>query len=338
MQKRERVIRALKFERPDRAPRTLWALPGVRMDRRLELEDMERRFCPDISGVGNAAKSSRARGDSAAVGTYVDAWGCVWSVAERGVVGEIKDPILADWKTLADWQPPWELLDQADLKEAEDRCRTTDCFVLAGTETRPFERMQFLRGTENLLLDLAGGAPEAIRLRDLLHAFYVREMRMWAKTAVDGVCFMDDWGSQTALLISPAMWRELFKPLYAEYCAILHEAGKFAFFHSDGHIEAIYPDLVEIGVDAVNSQLFCMDIEELGRLYRGRITFWGEIDRQNLLPFGTPEQVREGVRRVRRALDDGRGGVIAQCEWGLHDPAANIAAVFEAWDEPPIAS
>jgi uroporphyrinogen-III decarboxylase len=173
-----------------------------------------------------------------------------------------------------------------------------------------------------------------MRLLERLHEFFVREMEMWAKTPVDGVSFMDDWGSQTALLISPDMWRAIFKPLYADYCRILHEANKFVFFHSDGHIEAIYPDLIEIGVDALNSQLFCMDIEDLGAKYGGKITFWGEIDRQYLLPFGTPDQVKEGVRRVRRALDDGRGGVIAQCEWGIKDPAANIAAVFETWNEP----
>jgi hypothetical protein len=74
-----------------------------------------------------------------------------------------------------------------------------------------------------------------------------------------------------------------------------------------------------------------MDIEELGRRFRGRITFWGEIDRQGVLPFGTPDDVRAAVRRVRAALDDGRGGLFAQCEWGIGVPAENVAAVFEAW-------
>lgn len=144
---------------------------------------------------------------------------------------------------------------------------------------------------------------------------------------------MDDWGSQRALLISPAMWREHFKPLYKEYCHLIHAGGKFAFFHSDGHVRSIIPDLIEIGIDALNAQIFCMDLEDLARDFKGRVTFWGEIDRQYLLPFGSPEEVKDGVRRVRRALDDGRGGVIAQCEWGLNDPYENIAAVFEAWME-----
>jgi uroporphyrinogen decarboxylase len=105
------------------------------------------------------------------------------------------------------------------------------------------------------------------------------------------------------------------------------------FFHSDGHIAAIYGDLIEIGVNALNSQLFCMDIEDLARKYKGQITFWGEIDRQHVMPFGTTDDVRNAVRRVRNALDDGTGGVIAQCEWGKDNSKENVEAVFKEWWE-----
>lgn len=142
---------------------------------------------------------------------------------------------------------------------------------------------------------------------------------------------MDDWGAQDRPLISPQMWREYFKPLYAEYCRIIHDAGKFVFFHSDGHIFDLISDLIEVGIDALNAQLFCMDIEEIGRRFKGQITFWGEIDRQWVLPFGSEDDVRAAVQRVRVALDDGRGGVIAQCEWGNDVSRENVAAVFEAW-------
>jgi len=90
--------------------------------------------------------------------------------------------------------------------------------------------------------------------------------------------------------------------------------------------------LIEIGVDAINSQLFCMDVEEIGRRFKGRITFWGEIDRQNILPFGKVEDVKNAVKRVKKALWDGNGGVISQCEWGINNPMANIIAVFEEWE------
>jgi uroporphyrinogen decarboxylase len=332
---RERVIRTLRFETPDRVPRDLWTLPGVEAFRQEELDRIRAAYPSDFAGCeGVYGPSERARGDCNHLGDYVDEWGVTWTNAEPGVVGEVKVPVLADEAQIARYRLPWELLDEADLARAERGCSHTSRFVKAGTYVRPFERLQFLRGTENVMIDLAYGTSSVMRLLERLHEFFVREMAMWAKTPVDGVSFMDDWGSQTALLISPDMWRAIFKPLYADYCRILHDANKFVFFHSDGHIEAIYPDLIEVGVDAVNSQLFCMDIEGLGTKYRGKITFWGEIDRQHLLPFGTPDQVKEGVRRVRRALDDARGGVIAQCEWGIKDPAANIAAVFEAWNEP----
>jgi hypothetical protein len=193
--------------------------------------------------------------------------------------------------------------------------------------------MQWLRGTEALFMDLGWGLAEVFQLRDMVHEFFLRETELWCRTDVDGIKFQDDWGAQRTLLISPDMWREIFKPLYAQYCEMIHAAGKFVFVHSDGHIAAIIPDVIEIGVDVLNSQLFCMDIEELGCKYRGQITFWGEIDRQYILPFGQPEDVRRAVRRVRRAFDTGNGGVIAQCEWGKIDPRENIEAVFEAWLE-----
>jgi hypothetical protein len=333
MTSRERVRRALTFDAPDRVPRQLWALPGVVNGRRTEYDDMVKRFASDFAGPRyKYGQSLRAKGTPAALGTYTDAWGSVWSVLEDGVVGEVKAPPLADWSALKHYELPWELLREADLGEVDTSCRETDRFVSVGTETRPFERMQFLRGSENLFYDFAYGVKEVYELRDMLHAFFVEEMHLWAATAVDGVGFMDDWGSQKSLLVSPTFWREFYKPLYREYCQILHERGKFVFFHSDGNIEAIYPDLIEIGVDAVNSQLFCMDIERLAQ-YKGRITFWGEIDRQNVLPFGTADDVRAAVRRVKNALWDPKGGIIAQCEWGINDPKENIAAVFEEWDK-----
>lgn len=334
MNSRERVIRTLEFEIPDRAPRDLWALPGIRMFREDELNGMLERFPPDLASPKvRYGRGERERGTLGELGSYVDAWGCVWHVAEPGVVGEVKKPPLADWAALAQFEPPYEILEDADLSQVNRSCAETDRFVLAGTTVRPFERMQFLRGSEALYLDLGYGPAELSTLRDIVHEFSIRELEMWVTTDVDGISFMDDWGTQHHLLISPEQWRSFFKPLYKDYCDLIHSAGKFVFFHSDGHIAAIYPDLIEIGVDAVNSQLFCMDIEVLGRRFKGQITFWGELDRQHILPFGTPEEIRAAVRRVRAALDNGRGGVFAQCEWGNDVSAENVAAVFEAWLE-----
>ncbi len=334
MTPRERVKRALEFDRPDRVPRDLWALPGVLTTRNNELQALIEKFPLDFEKPGGMyGASKRARGTRNEKGLSVDEWGCEFTVAETGIIGEVKHPPLADWSRIEGWEPPWELLDGANPAGINAACKATDKFVIGGTHVRPFERMQFLRGSENLFMDLLARPAEFERLCGLIHEFNLRDMGLWAQTDVDAISFMDDWGAQNALLIDPRLWREIFKPMYREYCAICRDAGKYLFFHSDGHISDIYGDLIEIGVSAVNSQLFCMDIEEVARRHKGRITFWGEISRQHILPFGTVEEVRAAVRRVRRALDDGRGGVIAQCEWGLRDPRENIETVFETWME-----
>jgi len=169
-------------------------------------------------------------------------------------------------------------------------------------------------------------------LRDRVHAWNLAMIEGWAQTDVDAIAWSDDWGTQRSMLIRPDLWRELFKPLYLDYVTRIHAAGKFAFMHSDGHIFDIYEDLIEIGVDAINSQLFCMDIEEIGRRFKGRICFWGEIDRQHILPRGSTNDVRAAVRRVARALYDGSGGVIAQCEFGPGARPENVRTVFDAWN------
>jgi hypothetical protein len=270
--------------------------------------------------------------DNPQPGSYVDHWGSVWHVGEPGVIGEVKQPALADWSRLSAYRAPWERLAGRNFDPVARLCESTDRFVFSEWTANPFERLQFLRGTEALFVDLAYGTAEVRTLLAQIHEYNLEDIGAWCATAVDGIVFADDWGSNQSLLISPRMWRQIFRPLYKEYVDLIHAAGKFAFFHSDGQIEAIYGDLVEIGVDAINSQLFVMDIERLGQRYAGQITFWGELDRQHTLPFGAPADVAAGVARVRSALDRGRGGVIAQLEWGACDPIENIRAAYAAWE------
>jgi hypothetical protein len=331
---RERVKAALTFNHPDRVPRDLWALPYISLFRQNELEQFLSEFSLDMGGIQLSPGSSSGDYERyGQAGAYTDEWGSVWHLAEAGVVGEVKIPVLEDWGKLDHFQPPWELVRGRDFSFANRTAETSDRFILSPCTARPFERMQFLRGSEALFYDLATAPAQFFKLRDMVHAYYLEDIRGWCSSSVDGILFMDDWGTNSTLLIRPKTWREVYKPLYKDYVDLIHAAGKFAFFHSDGNIEAIYPDLIEIGVDAINSQLFTMNIEELGRLYKGKITFWGEIDRQHVLPFGKPDEVRAAVRRVRAAFDDGSGGLIAHCEWGKDNSLANVRAVYQTWLE-----
>ncbi len=333
MTSRERVLRCLEFSSPDRIPRDLWVLPRAEIELGKEaIAAFRKRWPGDIAqaSVGRPPPL-RASGDPTAEGEYTDEWGCVFRNIQAGVMGEVRDPILADWSKLDHLRPPTEFL-QVDRETVNAFCRATDRFVFASGWGRLFERIQFLRGSENVMYDLADEPSEFLDLLNRVHGFYRDQYEVWAKTEVDALVLMDDWGSQQSLLISPAQWRRLFKPRYAEYVRIAHDAGKTFFMHSDGCIFDIYEDLIEIGVDAINSQLFCMDIGEIGRRFGGRIAFWGEIDRQHVLPFGTVEEVEAAVRRVADALYRPKGGIIAQFEISAGIPLTNAEAVYRTWE------
>jgi len=335
MTSRERMMRTLEFDKPDRIPRQIWMLPVVWLDHeRKDVEAFLGRWPVDITGAPlvNPNPSPVRLGDAYVVGRYRDEWGCEFENIKAGIHGQVKAPILADWSRLEDLRPPVESLD-FDREVVNAFCRETDKFVMASACPRPFERMQFLRGSENLYMDLGEESPEVLSLLDIIHRFHLKEMEAWAQTDVDSLTFMDDWGSQQGLLISPAQWRRLFKPLYLDYVRIAHDSGKKIFMHSDGNIQSIYGDIVEIGVDAVNSQLFCMDIEEIGRRYAGKITFWGEIDRQHVLVRGDRQDARSAVKRVVDNLYRPEGGVIAQFSMEESVKLSQCDAVFEAWQE-----
>ena len=331
---RKRVKQALTFSSPDRAPRDLWALPYISLFRKSELDAMYQAFPMDIgSSQLSPGWSEKVVQACSKAGAYTDDWGSVWYVGEPGVIGEVKYPAISDWSDLDKFQPPWHLINTRDFAYTNQCYEESDLFMLSDVTARPFERLQFLRGTENLFVDIAYGTLEFRKLLEIVHEFYLKDISSWCKANVDAIFFMDDWGMNDRLLIQPQIWREIFKPLYQEYVNMIHQAGKFAFFHTDGNIEQIFGDLVDLGIDAINAQLFTMDLESISRQFKGKITFWGEIDRQDVLPFGSPDDVYAAVKCVRSLLDDGTGGLIAQCEWGKDNTSANIEAVFKAWEK-----
>lgn len=327
---RELVHQALNFAAPARAPRDLWTLPIAQRRYPDDYRRLLADFPPDIAMIdGHERERAPTRGDQYAIGEYTDEWGCTFVNIQDGVIGEVKDPLIKDWEAdaaRAHIPAEWLTLDRDAINRD---CAATDSFTQAAPCPRPFEQMQFLRGSPNLYVDLADPPPAMLRFLNDIHRFYCQVFEAWATTDVDALRFMDDWGGQRALLIKPALWRDLFKPLYRDYAQIAHARGKKLFMHSDGHIAAIYPDLVEIGIDAVNSQIFCMGVEALAA-FAGRITFWGEVDRQYLLPFATPDEVERAVRGVHAALWR-EGGCIAQCEFGAGAKPENVRRVYETW-------
>ena len=311
---RELIKAALDFREYDRVP----------------IEARDASSVPFVYPVG------RSNGLIGVKGKRTDIWGCGWEALEDGVCGEVKYHPLEDWDHLSRFSPPWDVLKQADLSDVNRFCASSDKFCYVAWEPAMpniFERMQFLRGTENLFIDLAYGDARVIKLRDMLQEYYLTQMEMWIKTDIDAIHIADDWGSQNALLISPEIWREYFKPIYKQYCDMAHKMGKYVIMHSDGFVEAIIPDLIEIGVNALNLQIFCMDMEKIADLYHHKVAFWGEIDRQWIQVYGTSDDMRAAVRRLAAAFFKyGNTGFVAQCFYTMKVPEINKIAEWSEWE------
>jgi uroporphyrinogen decarboxylase len=332
MTPRNLVIKTLTFDSPPRIPRHLWLLPWAEKRYPSEAASIRLQFPDDI--IQAPAVYDRPLGLTGrkyTAGVYIDEWGCRFVNMEDGLMGIVHEPLIRDWSDLDHFQPPAAVLD-IDREAINRFCRSTDRFVYAGSIVRPLERFQFLRTMEQSMVDVMLEEPGFTELLRRMHEHFCKEVDAWASTDVDAVFLMDDWGTQHGMMLSPEVFRKHFKPMYKDYCEIARQHGKFVFMHSDGNIADILPELAEVGVHALNSQLFCMDIDRLSREMAGKITFWGEIDRQDILPNGTRADICEAVNLVYSRLHR-NGGVIAQCEFGPAAKPENIRNVFECWDE-----
>jgi len=332
---KERVLRTLNFEAPDRVPVDLWILPACRMRYGEELEKLLESHPRDIQSVVGPCETG-ADPEVYQRGTFTDFWGCTWTNINPGVIGEIKDSLLGEDEALTAYHAPLETLrkrwdTEKDAVAARIRAaRKSGCFVIGGW-MNPFERMQFLRGVENLYCDIALETDELYRLRQFVWDFYRAYIDCWMTQDTDAIVIGDDWGSQRNLLINPEVWRRIFKPMYKDLIDRVTKAGKMVFVHSDGHISELYPEYIEMGVKAINSQLWCMDLDEISEKYAGKITFWGELSRQSTMPFGIPEEIREKAAVMKEKLWR-NGGLIGQCEVGREVPLENIRTALESWD------
>jgi uroporphyrinogen decarboxylase len=338
MNSKERVIKTLEFKNPDRIAVDLWVLPATKLKYGEAFDKMLDKYDTDIvqfSGPLDLSFDPRAYMQ----GSYTDLWGSKWSNLQAGIVGEVKEPVIADAdiEKIDSYVPPIQKFKEMwsdnrpkldmQIKTAADNKK----FIIGGWISI-FERMQFLRGTENLYCDIAEHNEELLKISEHVSSFYKSYLKAWLETDVDGIAFGDDWGSQRALLISPDMWRQYFKPIYQELFDMVKAKGKYVFFHSDGNIMDIYQEFIDMGVDAINSQIWCMGVENVAEKFAGKITFWGEISRQDILPMGTTDDIRAAAEKMKKYLFINGGGLIGQSETGKDVPIENIEALLTSWN------
>jgi uroporphyrinogen decarboxylase len=211
-----------------------------------------------------------------------------------------------------------------------------DYFVIGDVELTMFEMAWHMVGLEKFMVDMASGEPYIAALLDRVKAFTLGVGRELVALGVDGIWLGDDFGSQTGMLISPRMWRRIFKPRYRELFADLKAVNPdvLIMYHSDGAVAPILDDLIEIGMDVFNPvqpNVPGHDPAELKSRFGDRLAFWGAIDQQHLLPQGTPEEIAQDVAEKLLILGEGGGYMCAPAHIIQADTSmANVKAFIEA--------
>ncbi len=337
MTSRERVIAAIEFESPDRVPYLHAAFPGALWRHGQKVLDLMARY-PDDFGNRDFYVPPEPDSDDP-FEEYTDEWGCVWRRKKGYTAGEVIKPALENWEQLRVFElPPAEptvgfsesfrprLFETGPL--APDR----DWYALYGWFDL-FERMQFLRGTANLLMDMADDRSELHELADMVTERNLKLISRYLEMGVDGVFFGDDWGTQERLLISPARWRAFFKPRYKRMFDLVRNAGVHVFFHSCGWTVDIWEDLIQLGANVLNVQYNLVPKDVLDEKLVGRVCICPDPDRQHILPLGTPEEVRRHIQEIVSVFDTSRGGLIQRGELDPQWPFENIVAMYEAFNK-----
>jgi len=362
MKHRERVLTALNHEVPDRCPMQISFTPefAARLEANMELL---KRSPHNPHGGGNTYELERALDQDmllTSVGwvngyyqngyhdvlQYQDEWGVTWRTIEYQTPfgkGKYTEPFghpLADDQLLESYhspdpeRPALYIAARQAIQDFQD-----EYWIVGVTPTTIFETAWALRGYEKLLMDMVGDPVVANLVLDIPFHYHLAVTQHLVKFGVDMIWLGDDVGGQHAMLMSPKMWRTYLKPRMAELITSLRRINpqvKIAY-HTDGMVTPIIPELIEIGIDVLNPiQPMAMDPLQLKESYGDRLCFWGSIDIQHTLPFGSVDDVRTEVICRLKTLGKGGGLIIGPTHnIQLDTPLENFWALWNSIRETP---
>lgn len=278
---------------------------------------------------------------------YRDEWGCVWDHNIDGLVGQVKVHPLADWKNLEFFKPPdpfklkgppmldvppietWDQVHER-LKAERKKGALTCGFIY---HNALFQRIYDLRGFKNFLIDTITQPEKLKTIIDMVSEVNLKQIRWWIENDVDMILVGDDLGTQTKLTISPKFFRRFFIPAYAKMFKPCSEAGVQVYLHSDGHIMEIALDLVEAGVTVLNLQDVVNGIYNIKTKLKGKVCLDIDIDRQNMMPFGTPEEVKSHIKNIILKLGSKKGGLMLKADVYPDASLANIESLCQALED-----
>ncbi len=300
---REIVKKAIAFAGPERLP---MSLPAPYPD--------------DFSGMAmNPSPDWRPWGDDYGPGKKrSDEWGAVWENIGVCKLGEVKEYPLTTWDDYAKMNIP-DIREPRRWTELQgQKSRAGDKYIISYGISL-YERIHFLRGLENVWMDIYEEPDKLKNLIGLLVDMNLYAIEKYAEAGADGYMFCDDWGLQDRLMISPEKWREFWKPAYAKIYKAAHQAGMQTFLHSCGYIVDILDDLIECGLDVVHmDQQMNMGLKVLHERFAGRLTFWSPVDIQTVMCDGSEEEIRAYCHELVNSLGTPKGGIMVR--W-YTDPA-----------------
>lgn len=325
---RQRVWQAIRHQQPDAVPYQI----NLTMPARAKLEAHYGTQCLDDL-LGNHIVRYKSRLDYEPLpepGMYRDEWGVVWNKSVDRDIGVPSNHVLPD-RDLA----PLAVPDPIDARRYAGLpaffAANSDRFTLFSVSFSLFERAWTLRGMQALLTDMVEAPGFVDSLFDRILEWNLTVLDEMLKHPFDGVLFGDDWGQQRGLIFGAKRWRQFVKPRAAAMYRKVADAGKAVCIHSCGKVQDLFPELIEIGLQVFNPfQPEVMDLHEMKARYGGALTFYGGVSIQQLLPFASPEQVRDEARKLMDDLGRGGGFIIAPSHDITGDiPLDNILALIE---------
>ena len=336
MQPRDVVLESIHHHQPPCVPYTLSFEEDValRLDAHYGSAAWKDRLVRYMLGVSAVDTDLKTPVDDT---HYRDGYGGIWR-ADR-LPWHLETPPLAMPNFDGYDFPQPEIFFRADWKEIGRQSIQDhpDVFTYANLGWGLFERSWNLRGFETLLMDVIDHPDFFEELLDRLMHLYLAFVDETCQLPVDAVLFGDDWGDQRGVIIGPKRWRKFIKPRWAQIYERVHRHGKIVMHHSCGSVADILPDIIEIGVDVLESvqpEAAGMNPYVLKKQWGDKIAFWGCLGSQSTIPFGTPETIRQEVQQLKREMGINGGFILAPAKPVRSEtPLENAVALVETFTE-----
>lgn len=335
MTPRENILRAARFEGPEFIPMIFLINDACwnyyPQDALQELMCAHPLLFPDYQKQASVTPTFSI--DCLADKPYTDPWGCVWETTDDGIVGVVTRHPLGDWAVFEDYHPPTvdSAYDWAQIAQRINAHRVRGEFYRASLgHGHTFLRLCDLRGYENTLIDMIDEDDRFARLLSTVEQYNLDIVQRLLGLGVEWMGYPEDLGMQKGPMISPALFRQYIKPVYARLMHPAREAGVVIHMHSDGDLHDLLDDMLDLGITVLNLQDLVNGLDWIKDRLRGKVCIELDIDRQEITRFGTPAQIEALIRDEVATLGSREGGLMML--YGLYPgvPLENVSALMDA--------